>query len=93
MVFLSRPLAHFAPGLTCIYTAYRKTEAQIPWTAKELQDVNLNFSKKILFSYVAHFHLSGHVNEQDRRIWGDGNPHNTHDILLDVAKVTVWYAL
>jgi len=32
------------------------------------------FSRRIIFIDVAHFHLSGYVNKQNRRIWGTKNP-------------------
>ena len=36
-----------------------------------------NFRKRIIFSDEVHFHLSGYVNKQNCRIWGDENPRVT----------------
>ncbi|NSX83578.1 hypothetical protein GOM44_04430 [Wolbachia endosymbiont of Atemnus politus] len=38
----------------------------------------------------AHFHLQGHVNTQNCRIWATENPLATHSVPLQPAKVTVW---
>lgn len=59
----------------------------------EQQEVDADFSKKVLFSDEAHFQLSGYVNKQNSRIWGDENPHNIHETPLHAEKVTVWCAL
>lgn len=51
------------------------------------------FSKKIIFSDEAHFHLSGYVNKQNCRIWGDENPHVYHEQPLHALKTIVWCGL
>ncbi|XP_075149038.1 uncharacterized protein LOC142222673 [Haematobia irritans] len=41
---------------------------------QEMATVDDQFSKKIIFSDEAHFHLSGFVNKQNCRIWANENP-------------------
>ena len=48
------------------------------------------YSEKIIFSDKAHFNLSGHVNKQNCRIWGDENPRVIGEKLLHSPRVTVW---
>ena len=52
-----------------------------------------NFSEKMIMSDEAHFHLSGHVNKQNSRFWGSGNPQIIHKTSLHPQKVTVWCAI
>ncbi|EFN83836.1 hypothetical protein EAI_02650, partial [Harpegnathos saltator] len=40
----------------------------------EQQQVDADFSNKIIFSDEAHFHLDGLVNRQNCRIWASENP-------------------
>ncbi|EFN89309.1 hypothetical protein EAI_06200, partial [Harpegnathos saltator] len=40
----------------------------------EQQQVDADFSNKIIFSGAAHFHPNGLVNRQNCRIWGSENP-------------------
>ena len=47
----------------------------------------------ILFSDEAHFHVSGYVNRQNMRIWGDENPHETVEAPKSREKVTVFVAI
>jgi len=42
---------------------------------------------------MKHTSLSGYVNKQNCRIWGDENPHVIHERPLHAQKVTVWCAL
>jgi hypothetical protein len=41
----------------------------------------------------AWFHVSGHVNAQNVRIWSDDNPHAIHQVSLRSKKLGIWYAL
>lgn len=54
------------------------------------QAENENFTKQIIFSDEAHFHLSGYVNKQNCRIWGDENPRETVQHEMHPQRVTVW---
>jgi hypothetical protein len=49
-----------------------------------------NFSKKIIFSYEAHFQHDGCVNTQNCRILGKGKPRVTHEKPLHAQQATVW---
>ena len=78
-------------------------EKQTPQTKKKRVDfANImsnriesekKFLQKILFSDEAHFHLSGYVNRQNMRFWGDENPHHAVEGPKTRAKVTVFVAL
>ena len=46
--------------------------------------------KKIIFSDEAHFHLSGYVNKQNCRIWGNENPRASMEKQIQPQRVTVW---
>ena len=48
---------------------------------------------KIHWSDEAHFHLSGHVNRQNMRIWAEKQPFPATDKVLSREKVTVWCAV
>lgn len=54
------------------------------------QEADNNFSKKILFSDEAHFHLDGYVNTHNCRIWATENPRLIHEKKMHPQKVTVW---
>jgi Helix-turn-helix domain (DUF4817) len=54
------------------------------------QTENENFTKKIFFSDEAHFHLSGYVNKQNCRIWGNENPRVSAEHQMHPLRTTVW---
>ena len=56
----------------------------------ERQEIDPNFCDKVIFSDEAHFLLSGSVNKQNCRIWGDSNPEQYHELPLHPEKLTVW---
>ena len=49
--------------------------------------------RSIHFTDEAHFLLSGHVNKQNMRIWGEENPHASVEKLQSREKCTVWAAV
>ncbi|KFM68198.1 hypothetical protein X975_25037, partial [Stegodyphus mimosarum] len=51
------------------------------------------FLKRIMFSDVASFHLSGIVNHHNVRIWRSENPHEYRETQRDSPKVNVWCGL
>lgn len=57
----------------------------------ELQ--NPNFGKKLVFSDESTFHLSGHVNRHNVRVWGSENPHQFQQFMRDSPKVNVFCAM
>ena len=56
-------------------------------------EADSSFLQNILFTDEAHFHLSGHVNRQNMRIWGDENPHEAVNAPRSREKVTVFVGL
>lgn len=56
----------------------------------ESQAGDAQFCKKIIFSDEAHFHLSGYVNKQNCRIWGEENPRVMQEVSMHPQRVTVW---
>lgn len=46
----------------------------VQWVMEQ-SEVDANFSKKVIFSDEAHFHMNGFVNKQNFRIWDSENPH------------------
>lgn len=56
----------------------------------EHQQVDPDFSKKIILSDEAHFHLDGFVNRQNCRIWGSENPRVIVEKQMHPQRVTVW---
>jgi hypothetical protein len=56
----------------------------------ENQNVDGNFSMKIIFSDEAHFQLDGYVNTQNCRIWGAENPRVIQEKPLHAQRTTVW---
>jgi hypothetical protein len=54
---------------------------------------NPNTLDMICFSDEAWFHLSGHVNSQNTRLWAATNPHTTLEKPLHSMKVGVWCAM
>ena len=48
------------------------------------------FIENIIFSDEAHFHLTGHVNRHNSRIWSDENPREIQERPLHCPRVTVW---
>ena len=59
----------------------------------EMSTVNAHFSKKIIFSDEAHFHLGGFVNKQNCRIWANQNPRVIVEKPMHPQRVTVWCGL
>ncbi|GFT56222.1 uncharacterized protein TNCV_130151 [Trichonephila clavipes] len=53
----------------------------------------VDFHKRILFSYEAHFWLNGYVNKQNCRIWSEANTQVYVETPLHPEKLTVWCAL
>lgn len=62
------------------------------WALEHLED-DPDFGEKIIFSDESHFWLSGFVNKQNCRIWGDENPRDIHQVPLHSERVTVWCGL
>ncbi|CAK9806570.1 hypothetical protein ANTPLA_LOCUS4939 [Anthophora plagiata] len=56
----------------------------------EHRSIDALFSRNIIFSDEAHFILNGHVNKQNCRIWGHGNPRAMKEKSLHPKKITVW---
>jgi len=56
----------------------------------EHQQVDADFSSKIILSDEAHFHLEGFVNRQNCRVWGSENPHLFVEKQMHPQRVTVW---
>ncbi|KAK0166333.1 hypothetical protein PV328_004759 [Microctonus aethiopoides] len=56
----------------------------------EQQQLNTDFSNKIIFSNEAHFHLDGFVNRQNCRIWGSEDPRVIVEKQMHSQRVTVW---
>lgn len=52
-----------------------------------------NFMDRVVFSDESTFHLSGHVNTHNVRIWGSENPHEMVQIQRDSPKVNVFCAI
>ena len=48
------------------------------------------FIENIIFSDEAHFHLTGHVNNHNSRIWSAENPREIQERPLHSLHVTVW---
>ena len=59
------------------------------WVLKRYA-VDNNFAKPIVFSDEAHFHLSGFVNKQNCRIWGNENPQIMQEREIHPLKIIVW---
>ena len=51
------------------------------------------YLKDILFSDEGNFHISGHVNRQNMRFWGETNPHETIEGPKSKEKVIAWVGL
>lgn len=56
-------------------------------------DDNNGFLKSVIFSDEASFHVNGHVNRHNCRIWGSEPPHEFVEYERDTPKVNVWCAL
>lgn len=56
----------------------------------EMHAADDHFTRKIIFSDEAHFHLSGFVNKQNCRIWADENPRELVEKPMHPQRVTVW---
>lgn len=68
---------------------HQKRRQFCEWIEERLA-VDENFAKNIIFSDEAHFHLSGFVNKQNCRIWGNENPRVTHEHQMHPERTTVW---
>ncbi|XP_073828918.1 uncharacterized protein [Musca autumnalis] len=60
---------------------------------QEMATVDDQFSKKIICSDEAHFHLSGLVNKQNSRNWANENPRVIVEKPMHPQRVTVWCGL
>ncbi|CAK9810854.1 Transposable element Tc3 transposase [Anthophora plagiata] len=56
----------------------------------EHQQIDGDFSKKIIFSDEAHFQLGDYVNKQNCRIWGTENLQMIQQLPMHPPRVTVW---
>lgn len=56
----------------------------------KVSEMEPDFWERFLMTDEAHFTLSGSVNKQNCRFWGEENPHAVHQIPLHDQKVTVW---
>lgn len=52
-----------------------------------------DFLHNVFFSDEAWFHLNGHVNSQNSRVWSSGNLHILHERPLHSEKIGVWVAM
>ena len=57
---------------------------------QEIARNDINFTHNLIIRNEAHFHLNGHVNKQDIRVWNTENPRIAYAIELHPRKVTVW---
>lgn len=71
---------------------HRQRRIFVDWVLQN-KAVNNDFSKRIIFSDEAHFHLDGYVNRQNCRIWGHENPREIHEKAMHPQRVTVWCGL
>ena len=62
-------------------------------TLLEMIKTMSSFCSLIIMSDEATFHLSGVVNKQNCRIWGEQNPHTFVEYQRDSPKVNVWCAV
>ena len=60
--------------------------------ADKIEDREIDITKIHWFD-EAHFHLSGHVNTHNMRIWAEKQPFPATDKVLSREKVTVWCAV
>ncbi|KAG0438733.1 hypothetical protein DMUE_2896 [Dictyocoela muelleri] len=51
---------------------------------------NAPFIENIIFSDESHFHLTGHVNNYNSRIWNENNPREIYETSLNSLRVSVW---
>ena len=51
---------------------------------------NNKFIHKLIMSDEDHFHLNGHVNKQNCRIWGTQNPRIIVEQQMHPLRCTVW---
>ena len=54
---------------------------------------NENLMENVLFSDEATFHISGHVNRHNCRIWANEQPNRLHESQRDTPKVNVWIGI
>ena len=59
----------------------------------EMVEEDESFLSSVIFSDEATFHLSGHVNHHNARIWGTEPPHETLEHIRDSPKVNVFCAV
>ena len=60
---------------------------------QELCLENNEFIHKLIMSDEVHFHLNGHVNQQNCRIWVTQNPRIIVDQQMHPLRCTVWYGI
>ena len=70
-------------------TYYVQRREFVNWVL-ENKKLDGNFSKKIIFSDLAHFQLDGCVNIQNCRIWDAENPRVIHEKPFHAQLATVW---
>lgn len=73
-------------------TDHFKRRQYAEWLVEQTE-VNGDFTKKIIFSDEAHFHLCGFVNKQNCRIWANENPQVIVEKPMHPQRVTVWCGL
>ena len=56
----------------------------------EQQQIDCDFSRKIIFTVETHLQLGGYVNKQNCRIWGTENPQVIQQLPMHSPRVTVW---
>ena len=61
--------------------------------AEQQLENDLDFYRKIIFNYEAHFWLNCFVNKQNMRDWSDSNPHVLHESSLHPENIAVWCGL
>lgn len=71
------------------HTDHAQRREFVEWILEQ-QQVDANFSHKIIFSDEAHFHLDGFVNRRNCRIWGSENPRTIVEKQMHPERVTVW---
>lgn len=59
----------------------------------EMMEKYETFFSRLIFSDEATFHLSGHVNRHNVRIWGTEHSHETVEHQRDSLKVNVFCAV
>ena len=63
------------------------------WFNQFIEENTADMLDVTFFTNEAWFHLSGHVNSQNSRLWSSDNPHSLHETPLHDKKVGVWFAI